>query len=68
MAPMGIAGTVVFPAYAGMIPSATHIGRPFVCVPRIRGDDPELITIMSILSMVFPAYAGMIPMCFRLMA
>ena len=30
----------VFPAYAGMIPSAVSSSGPDDSVPRIRGDDP----------------------------
>ena len=31
---------LVFPAYAGMIPSFQPIGVEYKGVPRIRGDDP----------------------------
>ena len=48
----------VFPAYAGMIPRNAKRNQLDTSVPRIRGDDPELITIMSILSMCSPHTRG----------
>ena len=50
----------LFPAYAGVIPTARLAGRPQETFPRIRGGDPRLIVRLCMATGLFPAYAGVI--------
>ena len=55
-----MAQDLVFPAYAGMIPTEIHVSPYPTGVPRIRGDDPSHRYAVTVICAVFPAYAGII--------
>ena len=53
----------VFPAHAGMFPSASNLAFQDHCFPRARGDVPVVVMIGDSTIWVFPAHAGMFPIC-----
>ena len=52
---------IVFPANAGMIPTAMQTVADNASVPRECGDDPRNSETLDDRTKVFPANAGMIP-------
>ena len=48
----------VFPAHAGMIPSAPKIFDDLVGVPRACGDDPQVFTVGFFVSRCSPRMRG----------
>ena len=52
---------VLFPAYAGVIPTGTTGNVPLGSFPRIRGGDPADHIKDTGTAWLFPAYAGVIP-------
>ena len=51
----------LFPAYAGVIPNMTTRNKVAFTFPRIRGGDPNIVTLFVIPCQLFPAHAGVIP-------
>ena len=54
--------SVLFPAYAGVIPLSVPLSFRLASFPRIRGGDPIHEYHRMIATALFPAYAGVIPL------
>ena len=52
---------VVFPAYAGVSPIVADLRVELGGLPRLRGGEPGVVTILPTDEQVFPAYAGVSP-------
>ena len=53
--------SLLFPAYAGVIPIHELKQRADAAFPRIRGGDPQSTKQNATVTLLFPAYAGVIP-------